>query len=47
MIQGVGIPVVTLRVAMGTGLAGAGLVPMSQLFARTSSVALGGLQRRY
>ena len=38
-----GILVVVLGVAMGTGLVGARLVPVSQLSARTNPVALGGL----
>ena len=45
--EDVGILVVTLGVAMGTGLAGVGLVSVSQFSARTSPLALGGLQRRY
>ena len=32
---------------MGTGLAGAGLVPVRQLSARTNLVALSGLQVGY
>ena len=42
-----GILVLALGVAMGTGLVGAGLVPVSQLLARTDPVALGGLPSEY
>ena len=38
-----GILVLALGVAMGTVLASAGLVPVSQFLARTDPVALGGL----
>ena len=43
----VGILVLALGVAMGTGLASAGLVPVSQFLARTNLVALGGLPSEY
>ena len=47
MKHDVGNLVMSLGVAMGTGLAGAGLVPVSQFSARTNSVAMGGLQAGY
>ena len=43
----VGILVAMLGVAMGNGLAGAALVPMSQLWRGPGAVAMGGLQCRY
>ena len=43
----VGILVLALGVAMGTGLAGARLVPVSQFLARTNPATLGGLPSEY
>ena len=43
----VGILMLALGVAMGTGLAGASLVPVSQFLARTNPATLGRLPNEY